>query len=69
VWANNYTRVLQTARMFVQGFLGPFASTYGSVAAVTSKGYAGVTGNSLSPSDTCPNFYGMLLACLLSSLR
>jgi hypothetical protein len=56
VWANNYTRVLQTASIFVRGYLGSFASTYGSVVSVTSKGFAGATGNSLSPSDTCPNF-------------
>jgi hypothetical protein len=56
VWANNYTRVLQTAQMFVQGYLGPFASTNGSVVSVTSKGFTGAIGNSLAPSDQCPNF-------------
>ncbi|KAJ4389251.1 hypothetical protein N0V93_006716 [Gnomoniopsis smithogilvyi] len=57
VWANNYTRVLQTAKFFVQGFLGFTAAEYGSVVSVTSKGFTGSIGNSLSPSDTCPNFY------------
>lgn len=57
VWANNYTRVLQTAKFFVQGFLGFTTAEYGSVVSVTSKGFTGSIGNSLSPSDTCPNFY------------
>jgi hypothetical protein len=56
VWANNYTRVLQTAQMFVRGFLGPFASTYGSVISVTAKGFPEAVGDSLAPSDMCPNF-------------
>lgn len=56
VWANNYTRVLQTAQMFVQGYLGFTSSTYGKVVSVTSKGYTGNIGNSLGPSDQCPNF-------------
>lgn len=56
VWANNYTRVLQTAQMFVQGYLGFTSSTYGSVVSVTPTGYTGNIGNSLSPSDQCPNF-------------
>ena len=56
VWANNYTRVLQTAKAFVQGYLGPFAATYGNVVSVTSKGFDGAIGNSLAPSDQCPNF-------------
>lgn len=56
VWANNYTRVLQTAKMFVQGFLGFTAAEYGSVVSVTSKGYTDNIGNSLAPSDQCPLF-------------
>lgn len=56
VWANNYTRVLQTAKMFVQGFLGFTAAEHGSVVSVTSTGYAGNIGNSLAPSDQCPLF-------------
>lgn len=58
VWANNYTRVLQTAKFFVQGYLGFTAAEYGNVISVTSTGYTGAIGNSLSPSDTCPNFLG-----------
>ncbi|KAI8631763.1 histidine acid phosphatase [Xylariaceae sp. FL1651] len=56
VWANNYTRVLQTAKAFVQGYLGFNAAAAGSVISVTSKGFPGAIGNSLSPSDQCPNF-------------
>lgn len=57
VWANNYTRVLQTAKFFVQGFLGFTAAERGGVVSVTSTGYTGNIGNSLAPSDQCPNFY------------
>ncbi|KAK2603016.1 hypothetical protein N8I77_009504 [Diaporthe amygdali] len=56
VWSNNYTRVLQTAQMFAQSYLGFTSSTYGKVISVTSKGYTGAIGNSLGPSDQCPNF-------------
>ncbi|KAK8034331.1 histidine acid phosphatase [Apiospora rasikravindrae] len=56
VWANNYTRVLQTAQMFVRGFLGWEADSLGSVVSVTSKGFPGGIGDSLAPSDMCPKF-------------
>ncbi len=56
VWANNYTRVLQTASMFVRGFLGFAATQNGSVVSVTSKGFPAGVGDSLGPSDMCPNF-------------
>ncbi|KAI1377456.1 phosphoglycerate mutase-like protein [Hypoxylon crocopeplum] len=56
VWANNYTRVLQTASMFVRGFLGFTASQKGSVISVTSRGFPEGVGDSLAPSDMCPNF-------------
>jgi acid phosphatase len=56
VWANNYTRVLQTAKAFVQGYLGFSTATNGSVISVTSTGFPGAIGDSLSPSDQCPNF-------------
>lgn len=56
VWANNYTRVLQTASMFVHGFLGATASKKGSVISVTSRGFPASVGDSLAPSDMCPNF-------------
>jgi acid phosphatase len=56
VWANNYTRVLQTARMFLHGYMGPNATRLGDVVSVTSKVYPGAIGNSLAPSDQCPKF-------------
>ncbi|KAK7935821.1 hypothetical protein PG985_001316 [Apiospora marii] len=56
VWANNYTRVLQTAQMFVRGFLGWESDSLGSVVSVTSKRFPGGIGDSLAPSDMCPNF-------------
>ncbi|KAK7750663.1 hypothetical protein SLS62_007363 [Diatrype stigma] len=56
VWANNYTRVLQTASMFVRGFLGFAAAQNGSVVSVTSKGFPAAVGDSLAPSDMCPAF-------------
>lgn len=56
VWANNYTRVLQTAKTFVQGYLGFNAGANGSVISVTSKGFSEAIGDSLAPSDMCPSF-------------
>lgn len=56
VWANNYTRVLQTAKTFVQGYLGFNAAANGTIISVTSKGFSGAIGDSLAPSDQCPNF-------------
>ncbi|KAK8002715.1 hypothetical protein PG989_002434 [Apiospora arundinis] len=56
VWANNYTRVLQTAKMFVRGFLGWESDSLGSVVSVSSKGFPGGIGDSLAPSDMCPKF-------------
>lgn len=56
VWANNYTRVLQTAKMFIRGFLGWESDSLGSVVSVSSKGFPGGIGDSLAPSDMCPNF-------------
>ncbi|OTB05876.1 hypothetical protein M426DRAFT_319564 [Hypoxylon sp. CI-4A] len=56
VWGNNYTRVLQTASMFVRGFMGATASQKGSVMSITSKGFPAAVGDSLAPSDMCPNF-------------
>lgn len=56
VWANNYTRVLQTASMFARGFLGFAAAQNGSVVSVTSKGFPAAVGDTLAPSDLCPAF-------------
>ncbi|EFX01736.1 histidine acid phosphatase [Grosmannia clavigera kw1407] len=56
VWANNYSRVVQTARLFTTGFLGVNATSLGNVVVVTSTGSTDAIGNSLAPSDACPNF-------------
>ncbi|ERT01712.1 hypothetical protein HMPREF1624_00006 [Sporothrix schenckii ATCC 58251] len=56
VWANNYSRVLQTAKLFVRGFLGVNATNLGHIVSVTSSGSVDAIGNSLGPSDSCPNF-------------
>ncbi|KAK1993958.1 histidine acid phosphatase [Colletotrichum falcatum] len=56
VWANNYSRVLQTAQLFVRGFLGTNATLLGDIIAVTSRGFPGGIGDSLAPSDMCPTF-------------
>ncbi|OKO92772.1 Constitutive acid phosphatase [Penicillium subrubescens] len=62
VWANQYkspineSRVVQTARAFVHGYLYEFADTYGTVVSVNSTGSVNAIGNSLGPSDSCPKF-------------
>ncbi|KAM0424308.1 hypothetical protein ACHAPT_010454 [Fusarium lateritium] len=55
VWANNYTRVLQTAKLFLHGFLGT-NSSLGTVVSVTGKGMPAHLGDTLAPSDMCPAF-------------
>jgi acid phosphatase len=62
VWANKYatpineSRVVQTAKAFLQGYLYVFAETYGTIVAVNSTGAAGALGDSLAPADLCPAF-------------
>ncbi|TDZ14109.1 Acid phosphatase PHO12 [Colletotrichum orbiculare MAFF 240422] len=56
VWANNYSRVIQTAKLFVQGYLGTNATVLGDIVSVTSRGFPGGIGDSLAPSDMCPAF-------------
>lgn len=56
VWANNYTRVLHTARLFVQGYIGANASTLGTVVSVTGRTDPSHLGDTLAPSDMCPTF-------------
>ena len=62
VWANQYkypineSRVVQTARAFVNGYLYEFADDYGTVVSVNSTGSVSAIGNSLGPSDSCPTF-------------
>ncbi|KAK0382830.1 hypothetical protein NLU13_9925 [Sarocladium strictum] len=55
IWANNYTRVIQTAQLFAHGYLGINASL-ATVVSVTSKGFPSHLGDSLAPSDMCPTF-------------
>lgn len=61
-WANAYqyplneSRVVQTARAFVNGYLYEYADTYGTVVSVNSTGSVSAIGNSLGPSDMCPAF-------------
>lgn len=55
VWANNYTRVIQTAQLFVHGYLGT-NSSLGTVVSVTGKGQPQHLGDTLAPSDMCPTF-------------
>lgn len=55
VWANNYTRVLQTAKLFIHGFLGT-NSSLGTVVSVTGKNMPAHLGDTLAPSDMCPAF-------------
>ncbi|KAH7118561.1 histidine acid phosphatase [Dactylonectria estremocensis] len=56
VYANNYTRVLQTAENFVRGFIGTNSTLLGKIVSVTSKNLVSAIGNSLAPSDMCPLF-------------
>jgi hypothetical protein len=62
VWANQYaspinkSRVVQTAKAFMQGYLGEFADAYGTIVSVNSTGSVNAIGNSLAPSDACPAF-------------
>ncbi|GLA21727.1 hypothetical protein AnigIFM62618_000953 [Aspergillus niger] len=56
-WANAYqyplneSRVVQTARAFVNGYLYEYADTSGTVVSVNSTGSVSAIGNSLGPSD------------------
>ena len=55
VWANEYPRVIQTAQLFVQGYLGT-NSSLGTVVSVAGKGFPEHLGDTLAPSDMCPSF-------------
>ncbi|GAB1218014.1 hypothetical protein ATERTT37_007260 [Aspergillus terreus] len=54
LWANDYQRTIDSARLFARGYLGPNAS-YGDIHVVNADA-AAATGNSLATSDMCPNF-------------
>ncbi|KAL2827532.1 histidine phosphatase superfamily [Aspergillus cavernicola] len=54
LWANEYQRTVDSARLFARGYLGPnssFADIY-----VINADATGAAGNSLATSDQCPNF-------------
>jgi acid phosphatase len=58
LWANQYPqapRVVDSARLFARGYLGPNATTNGNVIVLPSV-KTGVIGNSLGPSDSCPTY-------------
>lgn len=48
--------MVQTAHAFVNGYLYEYADTYGTVVSVNSTGSVSAIGNSLGPSDSCPEF-------------
>lgn len=54
LWANDYKRTIDSARLFARGYLGS-NSTYGDIY-VVNPDVAAATGNSLATSDMCPNF-------------
>lgn len=58
-WANLYPpapRVVDSARLFARGYVGPNATSDGYVYAINSSDPRSVA-NSLAPSDICPTFY------------
>lgn len=58
-WANMYQahqpRVVDSARLFVRGYVGPNATTLGSVYVLNNTDPRGLA-NSLAPSDLCPMY-------------
>lgn len=57
LWANKYTgpRVIDSARLFARGYLGPNATTVGKVYAINQTDPRSIA-NSLAPSDLCTNY-------------
>lgn len=59
LWANWYNRylfrVIDSARLFARGYLGPNATDVGTVYVVNASDSRAVA-NSLAPSDLCPNY-------------
>ena len=58
LWSNLYPaapRVVDSARLFARGFLGPNATTLGTVYTLNSSDPRSLA-NSLGPSDLCPNY-------------
>ncbi|KAF2154966.1 multiple inositol polyphosphate phosphatase [Myriangium duriaei CBS 260.36] len=55
LWANDYPRVIDSARLFARGYIGP-NSSLADVHVINASAPSAV-GNSLSTSDSCPNFF------------
>ncbi|KAK5053047.1 hypothetical protein LTR84_002021 [Exophiala bonariae] len=55
VWANDYPRTIDSARLFARGYIGPNSTSLGTVYAINAKA-ASAVGNSLATSDSCPTF-------------
>lgn len=57
LWANMYTgpRVIDSARLFARGYLGPNATSVGKVYAINQTDPRSIA-NSLAPSDLCANY-------------
>ncbi|KAL3455850.1 histidine phosphatase superfamily [Aspergillus heterothallicus] len=54
LWANEYQRTVDSARLFARGYLGP-NSSLADIYTINADA-AGAAGNSLATSDQCPNF-------------
>ncbi|KAH8151809.1 uncharacterized protein LAJ45_03800 [Morchella importuna] len=52
LWANNYPRTIDSARLFSQGYIGPNATSLVDILVVNASDPAAVA-NSLAPSDLC----------------
>lgn len=55
VWSNDYERTVDSARLFARGYLGPNASTLGTVYPILASDPS-VVANSLATSDSCPTY-------------
>lgn len=55
LWANNYPRTIDSARLFAQGYIGPNATSLVDILVVNASDPAAVA-NSLAPSDLCPAY-------------
>ncbi|KIX07340.1 uncharacterized protein Z518_01993 [Rhinocladiella mackenziei CBS 650.93] len=55
VWANDYQRTVDSARLFTRGYIGPNATSLGRVYPILATDPS-VVGNSLATSDACTTF-------------
>ncbi|KAH8692019.1 histidine phosphatase superfamily [Talaromyces proteolyticus] len=56
LWANDYPRTIDSARLFARGYMGPNATLDGTIYVVNADVPSSV-GNSLATSDSCPTFH------------